>query len=134
MKVKQLISHVAWIGIVLLLLGPILFFIEKMIVPEESATNPLKITIIAILFFAYTVLSLFAHQRLLLKRSGLLITYYLLDKLFRLLVGIALLVLYKVYGGEGIILFAVNLFIYYLVTALLTTVYTIKAEKSEYKR
>lgn len=134
MKLKLLLRNIAIIGLVLLILGPILFFVEGIFCLEESGLNAVKIAVIGVVFFAYTLLSLFVHQHLLLGRSNLLISYYLLDKILRLFVAIALLIAYKFYVEKGLVLFAINLFVYYLTTALLTTIYSIKTEKLEYQR
>lgn len=134
MQLKQFLKQIGSIALVLLVLGPILFFTERPFIGDWSAKNAICITVITTLFFAYTVASLFVHRVLLRRRSALLISYYLLDKILRLGISIAVLFLYKFYVDEQLLLFAVNLFVCFSVTALLTTIYSIKAEKSEYTK
>ncbi len=134
MQLKQFLKQIGSIALVLLVLGPILFFTERPFIGDWSAKNAICITVITTLFFAYTVASLFVHRILLRRRSALLISYYLLDKILRLGISIAVLFLYKFYVDEQLLLFAVNLFVCFSVTALLTTIYSIKAEKSEYTK
>lgn len=134
MQLKQFLKQIGSIALLLLALGPILFFTERPFIGDWDAKNAICITVITTLFFAYTVASLFVHSILLRRRSTLLISYYLLDKILRLGISIAVLFLYKLYVDEQLLLFAVNLFVCFSVTALLTTIYSIKAEKSEYTK
>lgn len=134
MQLKHFTKQLGFIALVLFMVGPILFFTQHPFLGEWSGKNAICITVITTLFFAYTAGSLFIHRILLKQRSALLISYYLLDKILRLGLGIIMLLFYKFYVDQQLLLFAVNVFVCFSITAVLTTIYSIKAEKSEYTK
>lgn len=112
----------------LCLLGPVLLVIEERIVPGASG-QALPIALTAICFFAYSSLSVVLLHHLQRHHTPLLLSYYLGERLVRLVISLAAIVAYILAGRPDILLFAVNLMVYYLVSMVLTSAFQIQTEK-----
>ena len=55
--------------------------------------------------------------------------YYMADKMLRLLLCALLLVVYGIFIRQDLLLFSVNLFVFYLTTMVFTNIYCIREEK-----
>lgn len=120
---------VALLALIYCLLGPILYGMETAICGSEARMQALPITALAVFYFTYSYISIQIHQSLLVKNSKLLPTYYLATKMIRLILSLVILVIYGLLHKEGIIMFAANLFAYYIATVVYMSVYLIKKEK-----
>lgn len=123
----------AFIGILVLLycmLALILLFVENAVIGSDVYAQVLPMFLLSVGFFAYSIGSIALFQRLWNKKRAALTGYYLADKVVRLLFCIAVLIVAGfLMSRDHLVVFAINLFAFYFVTALATTVYNIKVEK-----
>ena len=124
----KLIKPLSVLALVYCIIGPILLFIERSWEGTEALHQALPITLLAVFFFIYSFLSLALFHRLLSKNSKALTSYYLAGKTLRLLLSIIIITGYGILIREGLLIFAINLFIYYIVTAIFSSIYCIKEE------
>lgn len=124
----KLFRSFAILALIYMLLGPILLFGESMVIGAEATKQALPITIVAVCFFAYNMLMLSAFERLLEKRSKSVTGFYLINNVTRLILSVIILVIYAVMVKQGLLVFAINLAIYYLVTVIFTCYHCVKKE------
>lgn len=108
--------------------GPLLLLAEGRIVGTTALHQALPITAVAGVFFALSLAILAMHNHLRVKRPNVLLSFFLTAKVVSLLVSISLLVCYGlcVGGGQSLLLFAINLFLLYLVMLVLTSIHFIR--------
>lgn len=125
----KLIKPISMLALIYCCLGPLLLVIESHLLPNASAIQQaLPITILAVFFFSYSLVSLYIFNKLIETRHKSVMHFYLISKTLRFFICIVLIVGYGIVSREGLLTFAINLFIFYLVTVIYTTVYCARAE------
>lgn len=109
-------------------LGPILLLVESQFTSVQPMRLAAAITFLAIFFFSYSMLSLTVFKRLINQKSKLMTSYYLADKMIRLIACILIIVVYGLLVKTDILIFALNLFVYFVATVVYTSYYCIKEE------
>lgn len=109
--------------------GPLLLFIEQHVAGREALRQALPIALLASFFFAYSFCSLLIFRRLIDRKGKVAPAYYMADKMLRLLLCALLLVVYGIFIRQDLLLFSVNLFVFYLTTMVFTNIYCIREEK-----
>ena len=128
---KQLLTPLLILSIGYLLLGPVLLFVEFAIIGSDALTQAFPISLTAVFFFAYSMLSLAIFNSILKKGRKGLVGYYLADKMIRMILCILIVVVYGVIGKPGLIPFSVNLLILYLFTVIYCNIYCVKQDKNK---
>ena len=112
------------------MLGPALLLVEGKFA-AEAASQALPIALIATCFFAYSSLSVVILHYLKKRNSAHLLEYYLGERLVRLVISMAVLIIYIMTDRPAPLLFAVNLMVYYLFSMLITSAFQIQTEKKK---
>ncbi|WP_314818739.1 hypothetical protein [Alloprevotella tannerae] len=133
MKVaKPLIS----LAVVYLLLGPILFLLERNQLGMEALKQLLPITLLGAFFFAFSFFELAFGDRLRRTQNKTMTGFYLATKVVRLLSALVLFLIYAVLVKTQLLYFTINLAGFYLVTTAFLSYHYIRTEsksKSEAK-
>lgn len=110
------------------ILGPLLLFIESKLYGSDAMRQALPITLLAIFFFAYNLASLAIFRKLLYSGSKSITIFYLTSKLMRLLLCMVIFIGYGILVRNSLLLFAVNLVVFYIVSILTNSIYCIREE------
>ena len=133
MKVaKPLIS----LAVVYLLLGPILFLLERNQLGMEALKQILPIILLGTFFFAFSFFELSFGDRLRRTQNKTMTGFYLTTKVVRLLSALVILLIYALLVKTQLLYFTINLAGFYLVTTAFLSYYYIRVEsksKSEAK-
>lgn len=124
----KLLKPAVGLALTYCILGPVLFYTELSLMKASPAHEASSIALIAVFFFAYSLLSLALFHHTIASNSKFLTNFYLIDKVVRLFFSILLLVGYRVLSNADTLLFAVNLFVFFLVTVIFTTSYCVRVE------
>lgn len=125
-----MIKQICLLAVALGLLGPLLLFAEARFA-GDSAEQALPIALIATGFFAYSATSVVLFHHLRNHNRRMLVSYYLGERIVRLLLSLIALLAYLFSGRSGILLFAVNLLAYHIASLLLMSTIQIKTEKAQ---
>lgn len=126
---KKIVKPALFMALVFCVVGPLSLFIEQQVVGRDALHQALPIALLASFFFTYSFCSLLVFQRLISNKGKVAPAYYMADKMLRLLLCAILLVIYGCLKRPDIILFSVNLFVFYLTTMVFTNIYCIREEK-----
>ena len=108
----------------------LLLFGETWIVGTAALQQALPISVLAAVFFATMLLEQYALRYLRRAKGGKGVTgFYLLSKTLRLLLAIAMLLASALAIRTNIVLFAVNLFVCYIITVVLSSIFCVKGEQ-----
>lgn len=130
MKIMKPISLLA---LIYCCVGPLLLVLEQYSCNVPPAQQALPITLLAVFFFTYSLLELYLFDRLISSGSKKLTHFYLVSKMTRLMLCVLILVGYGFLVREGLLTFAINLFAFYMVTMVFTTVCCTIAERKKKK-
>ncbi len=123
-----MIKHIGTVTLALAALTLVLHLVESYLgLPEKPITFGLAVT--AACFFVYSALALTIFGRLLRTVSSMLTTFHLVNNVVRIILAAALVMLYGTFVGEGMMIFVVNLLLYYIVTVVLVSRACIKADQ-----
>lgn len=126
----KVVRPLALLALTYCLLGPLLLFVEsRTSFGREAFVQAFPMAVLSSLYFIYTYVSLWVFHRLYATRGHIPPYFYMASKTLRLLLSIVLLIVYGVWIHQGILLFAVNLFVYYLATMTFTNIYCLRQEK-----
>ena len=124
------VKHTGIAALALLLTGPLLLLGETWITGRAALQQALPISILAAVFFATMLIEQYVLRYLRQTKGGKGVTgFYLLSKMLRLLLAIAMLLVYAFAIRTNIVLFAVNLFVCYIVTVVLSSIFCVKGEQ-----
>ena len=124
----KLIKPLSILALIYCCLGPLLLIIETQVAHISPAQQALPITLLAVFFFTYSLLGLYVFNKLMDSHSKSVTHFYLISKTLRFVLCMAAIVIYGVITREGLLAFAINLFVFYMVTVIYTTFYCAKAE------
>ncbi len=119
MRLLKPLSIIALIYVVAALL---LFWGERLLVGEEVAQQALPIVVLSGVYFAYSLVFVCVLNAVygVGKRHTVVTGFHLINNVVRFFLSILLLAVYAVYIRVGLILFSVNLMVYYLITVIYT--------------
>lgn len=115
-------------GLILCLLGPILFLLEVHLKGPQAQQQLAPITLVGILFFVLTALEISAGAWLHKTNSKAITGYYLIMKVVRLLVIAMIIIIYGLLGCQNVLLFAINVIVFFFVTLIYTSAYFMMVE------
>ena len=115
-------------GFILCVLGPILFLLEVHLKGPQAQQQLAPITLVSIMFFVLTALEISAGAWLHKTNSKAITGYYLLMKVVRLLVIAMIIIIYGLLGCQNVLLFAVNVIVFFFVTLIYTSAYFVMVE------
>ena len=125
-----MIRKISLLGLLYILLGPAAFFIENMFLPSDlRVVTALSIVIMAVCFFAYSLLEIFMLKHFRETQPESVITLGMTFKGFRMLFTIGAVLVKAFSGAEDSTYFCVNVFLFYLVTMIFMTILNVKYEK-----
>ena len=124
----KLIKPLSILALIYCCLGPLLLIVETKVAHISPTQQAFPITLLAIFFFAYSLLSLYIFNKLIDNHSKSVTHFYLISKTLRFFLCMVLIVIYGVITREGLLAFAINLFVFYMATVIYTTIYCAKAE------
>lgn len=120
--------YIIILAITYVLLGPLLLYVESRIFGSVALHQALPITVIAVIYFAYSkvVMSLIERG----GRSGRQpLGLFLLDNVVRFFMTCIILVVYGFVNRDGIVHFGINLLVYYLATLIIVTCFTVRMSR-----
>ena len=127
---STLAKHTFIAALALLIAGPLLLFGETWIVGSAALQQALPISVLAAVFFATLLVEQYALRYQRRAKDGIGVTgVYVLSQFARLLLAIVLLLVYAFAVRTNIVLFAVNLFVCYIVTVVLSSIFCVKGEQ-----
>lgn len=113
------------------LVGVLLFFSNLWLASREVAVGQVPALIgISTVLFAGSLIGSFVYLRLMRQGGCYTMTYYLVNKLLRLLLAIGTIVLYAVVGGSNLLVFAINLLVFYFVGMVISLAYYSRMERN----
>ncbi len=122
MKVADKIGTMA---LVIAALAMLLYFVETQFAAGSKDLLLTGLAVLAGAYFFYASLALLIFRNLCVKANKSLTGFYLANNLVRLFLAIILIVAYGLFVREGILLFALNLLLFYgFVAALLSYICT----------
>lgn len=124
----SVLKSIGWLAIIYCILGPLLCIVEGKLLNLNAASQVIPVIVIAACFFAYSLLIVTLFSKLYAARRKNITGYYLLNNVARICLCVVLLVVYAVTIRQELILFTVNLFIFYLTTAVYISRYCIREE------
>lgn len=126
----MMLKKIIILAVIYCVVGPLLLLAETAMSGTAARTQAGAITFLAVFFFTFSFVTMRIHQNLQKsQKTEILSTYYLAIKMIRLLLSAVLLVLYGFLFKESTILFAANLVVFYLITAVYMSIYFVKQEK-----
>lgn len=128
MKWKPLLC----LALMYVVLGPVLFLVENRWVSGFDARSVvLGIWGMAIAFFFFSSIEIWLTERYRRTQPGALTGLYVAFKGLRFLLSVLAVVAYGISGADGMLLFSVNIIMFYLATMLFMTVHTVRGEKKQ---
>ena len=124
----KLVKPISILALVYFVLGPLLLIAETCIGHISPAQQALPITLLAVFFFTYSLLSIYLFNKWVAKQPKRITHFYLISKTLRFFLCIVMLVIYGITVREGVLTFAINLFVFYMATVVCTTIYFAKYE------
>ncbi|GEM_PF-4595639 len=125
-----MIRNITILALLYIILGPAIFWIEAQFMdPSLRGITALAIVIMAVCFFAYSLMEMFLLKRFRETQPESVITLGMTFKGFRLLFTIAAVLVKAFSGGDDTKFFCINLFLFYLATMLFMTIINVKYEK-----
>lgn len=127
---RQTLSHIGVKAFLYLLTGVLLFYANLYIVGWNVALRQtVGIVGTSSVLFAGTLVSNFIYLRLMTRGGKSVMGFYLSIKLIRLLFAVSAVVGYAVLNGSDLPVFAINLFVLYLVGGGLSLLHYAKMER-----
>lgn len=126
---KRVIAPLSVLAVLLCIFSPALLYVDQILVGREGLRQMPWIIAMAVFFFTYTFCSLLVFHKGLQQKGAVSPAYYMGDKAIRFLCCALSVAIYGFAVREGILPFAINLFVLYLVTMLFTNIYCIRQEK-----
>ena len=83
---------------------------------------------LAVGFFLMDGLTLVLSNKMLHKQSKHMVGFYLVTKVLRFMISVAVVFLYLIAGGDHAMMFVIQLLLFYLVTLLFTNASLVKSE------
>lgn len=83
---------------------------------------------LAVVFFLMDGLTLMLSNKMLRKQSKHMVGFYLVAKVLRFMISVAVIFLYLIAGGDHAMMFVIQLLLFYLVTLLFTNASLVKNE------
>lgn len=83
---------------------------------------------LAVVFFLMDGLTLVLSNKMLRKQSNHMVGFYLVAKVLRFMISVAVIFLYLIAGGDHAMMFVIQLLLFYLVTLLFTNASLVKSE------
>lgn len=83
---------------------------------------------LAVVFFLMDGLTLVLSNKMLHKQSKYMVGFYLVAKVLRFMISVAVIFLYLIAGGDHAMMFVIQLLLFYLVTLLFTNASLVKSE------
>ena len=130
---KKVIAPLSILALLLCIVSPMLLYVDQVLIGREGLRQMPWILAMAVFFFTYTFCSLLIFHKSMREKGNASPAYYMVDKAIRFLVCALGVAVYGFVVRDGILPFAVNLFVLYLVTMLFTNIYCIRQEK-KYKK
>lgn len=83
---------------------------------------------LAVVFFLMDGQTLVLSNKMLRKQSKHMVGFYLVAKVLRFMISVAVIFLYLIAGGDHAMMFVIQLLLFYLVTLLFTNASLVKSE------
>jgi hypothetical protein len=126
----KLLKQIFVLTLLFLVMGPLLLLVEsKMVADLNMMGCAVQILLMATAYWAYTLLELYVISRVRQNQPNALPGVFIGFKGGRLLLSFLAIILYGILNGEGVVVFSVNLLLFYLVTMLYNSVLLLKDEK-----
>ncbi len=126
-----------WMSVFLLalmyvIIGPLLFFIESKWMPGFNVAEVVScIWGMGVVFFIFSWAELMLTERYRRTQPGALTGLYLAFKGLRFFLAFMAVVVYGVLGGSSILLFSINIVVFYLATMVFMTIQTVRGEQKQ---
>ncbi len=130
--VKATLKSIWKLGLLYALLAPLMCYVELRFVEGGSAMVA-PLIVLPIIFFVVTVVSLSVYHYLLANKPQYITLFHMANNIVRLLIGLIVALIYMfVIEQEHMILFTLNLLVYYFTALCFTSVHFICAERKKH--
>lgn len=126
----KLLKPLFVLAVVYCILGPLLLFTEGKLLGQTANQQALPITVLAVCFFIYSMLVMTISARLRADNSKRMTGFYLINNVARLLMSVLILLVYAMFVKQNLLVFTVNLFVFYIVTVVSNSLYSIRNESN----
>ncbi len=123
-----MLASLGIIAVVLSMVSLVLYFVESFLgVPEVAYTWGVALP--AVVFFVYALCAIGIFQILLKKMSRLVLTFHMFNNIVRIVLAALLIFLYGYFIGEGILVYAINLLVFYLLIVIMVSRALLRADR-----
>lgn len=117
-------------ALVLLLASVLMFYVEVTFFHVVPRRCLMLTSVLSVLYFNYSLLSVYAFEKLFHSRSKLLTSFHLLNTTLRFMISIlTILIYYLIFQLQDFVVFIFNLMVFYVIVMVSTSVHFIKTEK-----
>ncbi len=123
-----MLAGIGIIAVVLTVVSLLLYFVESNLsVPEVAYTWGVALP--AVVLFIYALCAIGIFQILLKKMSRLVLTFHMVNNIVRIVLAAFLIFFYGLFIGEGILVYAINLLIFYLLIVIMVSRALLRADR-----
>ncbi|QFQ11834.1 hypothetical protein C7Y71_001690 [Pseudoprevotella muciniphila] len=117
------------LAIIFFIAGPLLLLIEKSFITIEASQQALPIAIIACIYFFAAMTDICICEKLRRTDSKMLMGFHLLMNVLRLLLSALIIIVYAIFIKQNLMVFVINVSVFYLLTMAFCTAKHLNAEK-----
>ena len=125
----NVLKSAAILAIIFFIVCPLLLLIEKSFITIEASQQALPIAVIACIYFFTALIDISVCQRLRRTDSKMLMGFHLLMNVLRLLLSALIIIVYAIFIKQNLMVFVINVSVFYLLTMAFCTAKHLKAEK-----
>lgn len=120
-------KNIVVLGVIEIVMVFLITIVSQTLFPSDTVS--LFTTIgLAVVFFLMDGLTLMLSNKMLRKQSKHMVGFYLVAKVLRFMISVAVIFLYLIAGGDHAMMFVIQLLLFYLVTLLFTNASLVKSE------
>lgn len=124
---SQIGKNIVVLAVIEIVMVFLITIVTQILFPSDTVS--LFTTIgLAVVFFLMDGLTLVLSNKMLRKQSKHMVGFYLVAKVLRFMISVAVIFLYLIAGGDHAMMFVIQLLLFYLVTLLFTNASLVKSE------
>lgn len=124
---SQIGKNIVVLAVIEIVMVFLITIVSQTLFPSDTVS--LFTTIgLAVVFFLMDGLTLMLSNKMLHKQSKYMVGFYLVAKVLRFMISVAVIFLYLIAGGDHAMMFVIQLLLFYLVTLLFTNASLVKSE------
>lgn len=124
---SQIGKNIVVLAVIEIVMVFLITIVSQTLFPSDTVS--LFTTIgLAVVFFLMDGLTLVLSNKMLHKQFKHMVGFYLVAKVLRFMISVAVIFLYLIAGGDHAMMFVIQLLLFYLVTLLFTNASLVKSE------